>query len=383
MSSLLAKSPARTIEILEAEPQPALERILKLAARLFQAPVSFLSVKDLNGEWLQASYGKGFHEVARSSSFCAHAAQAKEPLVVCDASADERFSSNPLVTGEMKIHFYVGIALRNRRGLSLGSLSVMDTVSHAAPPQELLESFADLAFLATDNLEAYFATAAENDDTEVELRHSLREKETLLQEVHHRVKNNLQIVSSLLKLQADLLPDRSAAAILKESQQRVLSMALIHERLYADKHPSAIEFDSYAQSLVQELVNSYAGRAGTVTGQHLPPQILLSVGQAIPCGLILNELVTNALKYAYPDGSPGEVMVELHESPNGRIRIAVSDQGKGLPANFDFQNAPTLGLRICAVLARQLSGVLTVEKGLRTSFVLEFPRERPKVEVAA
>ena len=136
--------------------------------------------------------------------------------------------------------------------------------------------------------------------------------------------------------------------------------------------------DSYARTLVQGLVYSYAGPSGNITGRVLPPAIVLSIGQAIPCGLILNELVTNALKYAYPESRAGEVTVELHESPEGRIRLAVSDQGQGLPPDFDFDNPKSLGLRIVAVLAKQLGGCITVERGSRTAFVLEFPREEVK-----
>jgi two-component sensor histidine kinase len=143
---------------------------------------------------------------------------------------------------------------------------------------------------------------------------------------------------------------------------------------------AAVEFDSYARTLVHELVYSYAGRAGNVTGRILPPAIFLSIGQAIPCGLILNELVTNALKYAYPKGGTGEVIVELTESPEGHIRLAVSDQGLGLPPDFDFKNAKSLGLRIVDVLAKQLGGRITIEQGATTSFVLEFPREQLKSE---
>ncbi len=371
-----------SFDLLDTQPEPSLDRIVKLAARLFRAPISFISLVDSGRQWFKAKHGSNACETSRAWSFCAHSMLEKEPMVVCDATQDERFSDNPLVTGENGIRFYAGASLRTSTGLPLGSLCVIDTVPREAPSQELLDNLSDLAFLVVEQLEFRSATAAKRDINEQELRRSLKEKETLLQEVHHRVKNNLQIVSSLLKLQADSLSDRSAAALLKESQQRVLSMALIHERLYAGKQMAEIEFDSYARTLVQELVYSYAGRAGNVTGRILPPAIFLSIGQAIPCGLILNELVTNALKYAYPDGRTGEVVVELHESPEGRIRLAVSDQGKGLPAGFDFKNAKSLGLRIVDVLATQLGGTLTFESGERTTFVLDFPREKLNGETA-
>jgi two-component sensor histidine kinase len=354
-----------SFEILDTD--PSLDRIVGLASRLFRAPKAFISLVDREHQWLKA--------------FCAHAMLETKPLVVCDATRDARFADNPLVMGEMSVRFYVGAPLRTRAGLTLGSLCVIDTVPRSYPAQELLDHLEDLAFLVSEHIELRSAMAVKRDITEQELRRSLLEKETLLQEVHHRVKNNLQIVSSLLKLQGDSLTDKNAAAALKESQQRVLSMAMIHERLYAGKQMAEVEFDSYARTLVQELVYSYAGKKGNVTGRLLPPPILLNIGQAIPCALILNELVTNALKYAYPDGRDGEVMVEINEMPGGRIRVAVSDRGQGLPPDFDWRNSNSLGLRIVDVLTQQLGGTLTVESGQRTTFILEFPRQEVKPAV--
>jgi two-component sensor histidine kinase len=364
-----------SFEILDTDPEPSLDRVVTLAARLFHAPIALVSLVDKDRQWFKAKHGSNASQTPRTFSFCAHAMFENEPMVVCDATRDPRFQNSPWVTGDMSIRFYVGAPIRTREGLLLGSLCVIDTFARERPPQDLLDSLADLAFLVIQQIEFRSAMAVKRGITEQELRRSLQEKETLLQEVHHRVKNNLQIVSSLLKLQGDSLTDRSAAAALKESQQRVLSMAMIHERLYAGKQMAEIEFDNYARDLVHELVYSCAGRKGNVTGRILPPAIRLNIGQAIPCGLILNELVTNALKYAYPESGTGEVLVELNETPEGRIRLAVSDHGKGLPPDFDWKNSKSLGLRIVDVLAKQLGGTFTVQSGERTMFVLDFPRE--------
>ena len=119
----------------------------------------------------------------------------------------------------------------------------------------------------------------------------------------------------------------------------------------------------------------FAGRKGNVSGRSRPPVIKLSLKQAIPCGLILNELLTNALKYASPEGRDSEVTVELDETPDGTIRVAVHDRGPGLPPDFDWNKTSSVGLRIVAVLTKQLGGTLKLEAGQRTSFILEFPRE--------
>jgi len=217
---------------------------------------------------------------------------------------------------------------------------------------------------------------------EDELRRLLQEKETLLKEVHHRVKNNLQVISSLLRMQSDLLKDSEASAALKESEQRVVSMALIHERLYGSRHMDRIDFAEYTHILVGDLFYSYTGSADHVTGRLNITPVLLDVDQAIPCGLILNELVTNALKYAYPPGKSGEVVIELGETPAGLVTLSVSDDGVGLPAGFDWQESQSMGLTTVDLLAKQIGGKLSVHSGRRTAFTVEFVKESANASAA-
>jgi PAS domain S-box-containing protein len=211
-----------------------------------------------------------------------------------------------------------------------------------------------------------------------DLRQALREKDVLFKEVHHRVKNNLQVISSLLRMQADTLPDSAAAAALQESRQRVFSMSLIHERLYGGQQMHELDFGDYAQALVNELLFS-STRSGAVRTQVKCSPILLNINQAIPCGLILNELVTNALKYAYPNGE-GEIAVEVGESAGGRVSLTVADRGVGLPPGFNPKRSKTLGLSIVEILARQLGGKLRVESAGGAQFTIEFPREPAEVK---
>jgi PAS domain S-box-containing protein len=165
----------------------------------------------------------------------------------------------------------------------------------------------------------------------------LVEKRALAREVHHRVKNNFQVISSLLRMQAGLLTDDRASAALHASQQRIVSMALIHDLLYRNDHVHQIvDFAEYVRSLVDELFKAYAHASGLVGKCLSTSRVLLNVDQAIPCGLILNELVTNALKYAYPDGKAGEVKVDLKETPSGLVTLSVSDYGVGLPEGVDW-----------------------------------------------
>jgi PAS domain S-box-containing protein len=210
---------------------------------------------------------------------------------------------------------------------------------------------------------------------EDDLRRSLREKETLLKEVHHRVKNNLQIISSLLRIQEQSLEDSEASAALKDSQHRVYSMALIHERLYGGQQMDEIDFGEYTRALVNAVFSSYSERAVQIVSRFNTAPVRLNIDQAIPCGLILNELITNAIKYAYPSGQNGEILVELSETEGGRVSLTVSDQGVGLPESFDWNALKSMGLPITDMLAKQIGGALSVRSQAGTAFTLEFTRQ--------
>jgi len=199
---------------------------------------------------------------------------------------------------------------------------------------------------------------------------ALAGKEVLLQEVHHRVKNNLQIISSLLNLQAESLPDIAQGA-LEESQRRIRSMALVHEQLYGGADPGELDFADYVRSLTSDLMNAYRGELERVQLRLELEPVLLGVSQAISCGLILNELVTNALKYAFPGSRTGEILVTLR-CQGGEVELRVADDGVGFPPGFDCTQSHSLGLRIIALLTNQLSGTLRNDPGAGTSFTLTF-----------
>ncbi len=209
-----------------------------------------------------------------------------------------------------------------------------------------------------------------------QLARSLREKETLLKEVHHRVKNNLQIISSLLRMQGHSVSDQRAASALQDSRQRVLSMALVHERLYGNQQMDRVDFADYSQTLVNELFSSfYFEKAGRITARFNLSHVQLAIDQAIPCGLILNELVTNALKYAYPGDAGGEISIDLVETEEGLVTLSVADQGIGLPEAFDWKDSKSMGLPIVDILATQIGGSFTVESNNGARFSVTFARE--------
>lgn len=210
-------------------------------------------------------------------------------------------------------------------------------------------------------------------EAERKIEQSLREKESLLQEIHHRVKNNLQVVSSLLGLQSRQMADEEIRRAFRESQNRVHSMALIHERLYQSKDLSQIDCQEYADQLVGHLFRSYGVSLSRVklemdfSGERMPMAL------AVPMGLILNELLSNSLKHAFPHGREGKVVVELRRSEAGMLTLVVADDGVGLPANANLWNARSLGLRLVRILSEQVGAELNIgsENGTRTEVVFQ------------
>jgi two-component sensor histidine kinase/CheY-like chemotaxis protein len=208
--------------------------------------------------------------------------------------------------------------------------------------------------------------------TEKALATALAAKEVLLKEVHHRVKNNLQIISSLLNMQTELLSDPAMVDVFRESQQRVQAMAMIHERLYGQEDVERLDFQDYVDGLAHDLLYAYGVDPGRVRLRLQLSPVSLELNQAIPCGLILNELLTNALKYAFPNGRNGEISIELSADGENRVTLRVADNGIGLPPDFDPAQSNSLGLKITTILTRQLRGKMTQEPGPGTTFTLSF-----------
>jgi len=204
-------------------------------------------------------------------------------------------------------------------------------------------------------------------------------KEILLKEIHHRVKNNLQVISSLLDLQARAARDEETRRLLAESRGRVRSMALIHERLYGSGS-AAVDFGGYVRDLATHVRHSQAGDSSRVAVAVEIDEVSLDMDVSVPCGLVINELLTNALQHAFPGGDAGRVTVSLHRRPEGSLELRVVDDGVGLPPHVDPDAPGSLGLRIVQILAAQIRGVLSVERGAvggrGTAFSLVFPDQK-------
>ena len=267
-----------------------------------------------------------------------------------------------------------GLRALDRAVLDQGEPSQVleDLTSREQPVRHLLTfrfPFADAA--GSRLLGGVSVDITERTRAERALAAAVAAKEVLLKEVHHRVKNNLQIISSLLNMQADLLSEPSLREILLESRRRVESMAMIHERLYIHEDIDHVDFRQYVEELARELFSAYAVNSSPVCLRLDLEPVSLELSQAIPCGLILNELVSNCLKYAFPDKRKGEILIALRGDGDD-VTFKVADNGVGLPPDLDWRKAQSLGLRIVNILARQLMGTVQVGSGSGGDFSVTF-----------
>jgi PAS domain S-box-containing protein len=281
----------------------------------------------------------------------------RETFFVNDASKHERYRSLP--DGHFPLWRFL-VAPAVMQGELMGIIVVANS------PREYTES--DLETMK--RLAGLYAIAINRIWNENQIRVSLKEKELLLKEIHHRVKNNMQIISSLLGLQSSHVKDKRDKGLFEVSQNRVRSMALVHEKLYQSESLSGIDFQEYITDLVDELFKSYylEERVNiTINAKN----ILVNIDDAIPCSLIIHELVSNALKHAFPDGRNGNITIDFYrEGENSVLRIG--DNGIGLPAGLDYQSTESLGLQLVNALTQQLRGTISVNAAEGTAFTIIF-----------
>lgn len=214
----------------------------------------------------------------------------------------------------------------------------------------------------------------ENKSINNELRNSLSQKEVLLKEVHHRVKNNLQVISSILNLQSSYVDDKKTLDILKESQNRVKSMSLIHENLYRTKDFNKINFSEYIEKLTKNMIHSYQYSENNISLVLDLDDVLLSIDISIPCGLIINELFSNALKYAFPNKKAGAIFISVKQQSNKKIQIIVEDNGIGYTKGLDSEKEGSLGMLLVRTLIEQIDGKIELLKHRGTKYLITFDR---------
>lgn len=216
---------------------------------------------------------------------------------------------------------------------------------------------------------------SERKQAEKRIQDALTQKDLLLREVHHRVKNNLQVIHSLLDLQVLKLDDHDVIGVLRDSQNRIRSMSLIHQTLYQSSNFARVDFQRFLDELVPSLIESYRSVVGQVSIDINAHEVKLPINEAIPCGLVINELVSNALKHGFAHAQQGSIRVTVLATEDNMVEISVSNDGHPIPPDLDFARSATLGFQLVRLLTRQLNGTLDIQRAGPTRISLRFPLE--------
>jgi two-component sensor histidine kinase len=347
----------RSYDVLDTPTEATFRDFVQVAAHVCEAPIAVVNFVDENRQWFAAEQGLGVRETPLDVSICAHAILQPGVFVVPDLSEDDRFDCNPLVTGEPRLRFYAGALLETPDRLPLGTLCVLDYVPRpkglTAPQTFTLEA---LARQVMTHLELRRALR-QRTEAEAEKAALLAEKDLLVQEVHHRVKNSLSTVQSLLLLQARTTTDDDVAQPLRESAARVQVFGTMHEHLYRIGAASHVEIATYLRSLVDDQRAAFASGPSPRTITLEADKAQWPSSEAPALGMIVVELVTNALKYG-----EGTVRVTLRTSAD-EVVLTVEDEGRGLPPDFEPTKGRGLGMRVVTGLLRtQGRGHLEIDR---------------------
>ncbi|MBJ7262733.1 MAG: ATP-binding protein [Burkholderiaceae bacterium] len=348
----------RSYGILDTPREPAFDEIVAFAAALCAAPVSVVNLIEDRRQWFKAEVGLGIRETPLDVSICKHVVLQPGLTIIPDLRDDNRMSENPLVKGDQGFHFYAGYSLTTPAGHGIGTLCVLDRrPRHLSPLQQQ-----GLTTLANQVMAQMALRRALNEQAQL-----LEQKEMLLTEVNHRNKNNLQLIVSLIDLQARRLTDDAARAALTNTSQRVRSIASVHDQLYRAEQAEAVDAATYLATIVDGM----KAAAGNVSFSTDFDRVMMRFDDAFPLALIVNEMVTNALKYAFAANATGQVDVSLKVAGR-QVVLTVADDGYGLPAQFDSRNSRSLGMKIIHSLARQLNASVEFQspgKGLTCRMV--------------
>jgi len=345
-------------------------RAVELAREKLQVERCAIFLLDPSKEHLWGTYGTDIHGNTTDERWLRISAASHTEKFKAGGPKWHTHSENQQTTiedGQLKA-IGVGWAVTTVIRTTAGPLGVFindAAISRAALDEATQESLAIYCSLLGQIIESKLAEKA--------IQESLKEKEVLIKEVHHRVKNNMQVIVSMLNLQSAQVSDEKMLALLRESQNRVRSMALVHEKLYQSESLAQIDFRDYAHHLVSTLFHSYSPHTSPIDLKIEIGDIVLSIDAAIPCGLIINELVSNALKHAFPDQRAGEVIVSLRRLTPQTLELVVENNGVTFPETIDFRHTESLGMQLMLSLVKQLNGEIEMQRlNPGTRFLIRF-----------
>lgn len=338
----------RRYEILDTPPDGVFDRVTAIAADLFSVPISIVSLVDEDRIWFKSHHGLDVQQIDRAPGLCASAILQADPWVLTDAKTDPRSLANPLVAGDFGLRFYMGVPLTTHDGFNLGTLCVIDKEPRAATERQISQ-LRDLASLVVDQMELRLSA-----------RRGIAQRETLLSEVNHRVANSLALVASMAHMQSNTVSDPMARAALEEMQSRITAIANVHRQLYTSGNVGVVAFGDYLQSLAGELeaVMRAEGRQHTIQVDAEPLDI--ATDKAVSLGVIVSELITNAYKYAYPQGVLGDIRLRVRRDSAAMCTLVVEDDGVGMDVDATPRGTG-LGGKILKAMAGNLGTTIAFD----------------------
>ncbi|MEO8812898.1 MAG: histidine kinase dimerization/phosphoacceptor domain -containing protein [Caulobacteraceae bacterium] len=322
----------RRYDILDTPPDGAFDRITAIAARVFDVPISIISIVDSDRIWFKSHHGLKVTQIGRDPGLCASAILSSDPHILPDAKVDPRALANPLVAGDFGLRFYVGVPLKTADGHNLGTLCVIDKTPRPVE-QRQVDDLQDLAAVVMDQLELRLAA-----------RRAVAQNQLMAREIDHRVMNSLQFIAGLLTMQSRASNVADASRHLEMAASRVAAVARVHSHFYSEPTPN-VSCLAFLRRLCADL-SGILGKTIEVTGDEgdVPTTSIQ------PIGLIVNELVTNAAKHG-----AGKIDV-AYRVEDGVRELSVCDEGEGLPADFDPSRSSGLGMKVVTTLVDQLGG---------------------------
>ena len=336
--------------LLDTPKESDFDNLTNLASSIFGAPVSIITLVDENRQWFKSCFGlpEEITETPREISFCGHAINnPSEVLVIPDARLDNTFSDNPLVSGDPNIVFYAGAPLISKNGYPLGTFCIIDF-----KPRKLSQQDVETLKILSNQVSKLIDLRLSNE----ELTESLKEKSLLLKEIHHRVKNNLQLVSSLLRLQANSIDNEDFSKAIVASQERIKSMAIVHEKLYQSKSLAEVNIKSYFDALIEEKSKVTSNK--DINFSLEIPNVAFKIDKLVPIGLLINEMITNSYKHAFHTSNENTISIQLLIDPMGYCMLKYEDNGTGLDEDYNIINPQSIGMDLIDSFVDQLDGKL-------------------------
>jgi two-component sensor histidine kinase len=359
----------RELDVLDTPPEYRFDRLTRIAARAIGTRFSEINLIDEDRQWSKSLYGTREPETDRKLSFCAHAIYNDEPTVITDTLQDSRFRDHPLVKKFPSIRFYMSVPLESPDGHTIGSFCVFDPEPRS-PSKEDRELLEDLAALAEDQLR--------KDPGEFPELTSIaaREFSEQVRELQHQVRNNMQIIMSLLRLQAGRAPTEESQAVCQATESRLQAMAVLYDALTAESGEVSVEMQTYIDLIVTHLLQSHRPPRSIDVDYEADP-MRMDPERAAPVGLLVHELLSNALVHAFNGDQSGRVRLkfESHEGDTDRdFSVTVTDNGQGLPDHFDWEDTDSLGMRLIRNISRgKLNGRVECKQEDGTRFDVVVP----------